>query len=389
MNRREFLLNTLNKTGLIALGPSLLQLSSFSHSSMADVMSKLGPLQTADANGILLPEGFQSRVVAISGERVAGTNTAWHNSPDGGACFPTPSGGWVYVSNSEEYFFRGGASAIEFDPSGNIVDARNILSGTHYNCAGGATPWNTWLSCEEIDRGVVYETDPFGKHNAVKRKALGYFKHEAVAVDPVRQQLYLTEDEPDGCLYRFTPSKPFPYLESGTLEVAIVSSDHRVTWHPLNNPTPYIWQTRTRNQIKDAMHFDGGEGIWYQAGIVYFSTKGDDRVWALDTELQSLEIVYDAADSDDAILTGVDNLTGTQSGQILVAEDGGNMQIVMLDGKLEPKPFVQVIGQPKSEITGPAFSPDGTRFYFSSQRGHDLAKRQGITYEVSLRPDNG
>ncbi len=382
-NRRSFLRRALQSGPVLAVGASFMQLATLSH---AQGFTVSGPLQPPDENGIRLPIGFKSRVVATSGKKVSNSDYVWHASPDGGACFAAPDGGWVYVSNSEEYFPQAGVGAIAFNADGTINNAYSILSGTKGNCAGGATPWQTWLSCEEINCGGVYETDPFGKKPAIKRSALGYFKHEAVAVDDQLGQLYLTEDEKDGCLYRFTPSQPLPDLSAGMLEVAVVDQQQQVTWRKVDEPNPWnnMLATRTRHQVKEATQFKGGEGIWYQKGLILFATKRDNRIWVLDIAEQTIKVLYDANSHENAILKGVDNLAMSPSGELLVAEDGGDMQLVLLNANGDPSPLLQIVGQAGSELTGPAFSPDGQRLYFSSQRGLNSEKRLGITYEISL-----
>src|SRR4051812_19852923 len=80
-----------------------------------------GPLLAADANGIMLPAGFTSRIVARSGQPVGTTGYSWHAAPDGGATFPATAGGWTYVSNSEVAGGGGGASALHLDATGTVV----------------------------------------------------------------------------------------------------------------------------------------------------------------------------------------------------------------------------------------------------------------------------
>ncbi|MCX3286444.1 DUF839 domain-containing protein [Streptomyces sp. NEAU-H22] len=340
-----------------------------------------GPLGSPDANGIRLPAGFTSRVVARSGQRVGTTSYTWHNAPDGGACYADGTG-WIYVSNSE-INPSGGASAVKFSSTGAITGAYRILSGTRQNCAGGKTPWNTWLSCEEVSLGHVYETDPWGTKAAVQRAAMGRFKHEAAAADPVRRVIYLTEDETNGRFYRFAPTT-WGDLSSGTLQVMVAGSatSGSFTWTDI--PDPDGSPTATRSQVSGSKSFNGGEGCHYANDTVWFTTKGDNRVWQLNLLDNTYELAYDdSLVNGTAPLTGVDNITGTSSGDLFVAEDGGNMEICLITPDDVVASFLRIDGQSASEITGPAFSPNGTRLYFSSQRGTSGSSSAGITYEVT------
>src|SRR5688572_19821970 len=373
VDRRSFLRSTALAVGVTALGPSF-----WDRAYAATARPGRGPygaLGPADANGVLLPAGFRSRILAVTGEVVPGTAYAWHPAPDGGAVFPQPDGGWVYTSNSEVPAV-GGAGALRFGPDGEVVDGYRILTGTSQNCAGGPSPWGTWLSGEENPNGLVHECTVTGTSQGVPLPALGTFSHEAVTFDDGRGQLYLTEDTPDGRLYRFTPSA-YPDLTTGLLEVMRVAADGAVTWLPALNPD----QPQSANRVPESTSFDGGEGIWFDSDHVYFTTKGDNRVWDLDVGAQRLAVLYDAvAIGDDAPLTGVDNLVVSRSGDIFVAEDGGNLEIVLITPEGVVAPVVRLVGHDASEICGPAFSPDGQRLYFSSQRGTD---GRGVTFEVS------
>jgi secreted PhoX family phosphatase len=233
----------------------------------------------------------------------------------------------------------------------------------------------------------VWECDPWGLRRARVLPDMGSFAHEAAAIDPVRKQVYLTEDRPDGRFYRFTPTV-WHDLARGLLEVARRASDGSVTWHEINDP--HARNLETRYQVPSSTRFGGGEGCYYADGHVYITTKDDNRVWDLDIDAANMSILYNGADYGTPRLTGVDNLIVAKSGDILVAEDGGSMEIIMItrEGALAPllkatgvQHFDNVVidGLPtESEISSIAFNPAGNRLYFSSQRGFGI----GITYEV-------
>lgn len=339
----------------------------------------------ADQNGVVLPPGFSSRIIARGGEPIGSTGTTMRIFPDGAATFvdAAVAGGWYLVVNHEVPGGGGGVTSLRMAADGTVVEASSICDHTSLNCAGGATPWGTWLSGEEWDGGYIWECDPTGAAPAQRRAGLGAFKHEAAAVAQ-DDRVYLTEDRPDGALYRFTPTTPGD-LSEGVLEVATgPGAPGPVTWVPVPNPEPAVLQTPCRRQVPDTLVFDGGEGIATDGASVWFTTKGDDRVWEYDTAAGTVALRYQAGAPSP--LSGVDNLWWDgASGALLVAEDGDNMEIVMLSHDDVATTMIRLPDQDLSEITGPCFSPDGQRLYFSSQRGPvgPLGLPLGVTYEVT------
>lgn len=384
--RRAFLRSTMASLAGLSAAPLFACRHKNDATSADSRLHDLGPLLPPDENGLMLPEGFSSRIIASSGlAPYSGSSYLWHDAPDGGATFTSSDNGWIYVSNSEISSNRGGASALKFDAFGNIIQAYSILDNTTRNCAGGATPWGTWLSCEEYDQGIVWECDPQGQLMPVKRPALGTFAHEAVTVDTLNHHLYMTEDKKDGGFYRFVPdslnSKGHPDLSAGKLQVAVVDfSKATVNW--LDVPEPAAITQATRYQLSSSTGFKGGEGIVFYKGVVSFATKGDNRIWSYDTASNKISVLYDADTHPDPILTGVDNIALSHQGELIVGEDGGNMQLVAITKTNNLVPLVQLVGHDFSEVTGPAFSPDGKRLYFSSQRGTTGISGDGMTFEV-------
>ena len=333
-----------------------------------------------DARGIRLPEGFESRMVARGGDLVTGTDHRWHPASDGAATFATRDGGWILVSNSEQ--LEGGAGAIRFGPDGDVRDAYRILEGTTQNCAGGPTPWGTWLSCEEYEEGRVWECDPAGRRSARVRDAMGVFKHEAAAVDPKGRRVYLTEDWEDGAFYRFTPRR-WPRLDEGLLELAKLAGDGAVEW--VKVPDPAARRQPTRRQVPGTTQFARAEGIWFDTGTVYVSTTFDSRIQAYDTRRERFEVIYDGLATREAPLVRVDSITASRGGELFVCEDIATDEINMgvMTRDREVARFLAVTGpnHVDSELTGATFDPSGSRLYFSSQRAGGPLR--GEVYEVS------
>jgi uncharacterized protein len=386
MRRREFIGLGVGGVAAVSLGAAFWdQLFGSAESRPLRRGVGYGRRRPPDANGVRLPEGFESRVIARGDQVVPGTGYRWHLASDGMATFPDRGGGFVLVSNSET--LDGGASALRIGADGEVQDAYRILSDTTQNCSGGGTPWGTWLSCEEIEDGKVWECDPSGRKRAVAHPAMGIFKHEGAAVDARERRVYLTEDLIDGGLYRFTPSR-WPDLSAGRLEIARAGGGGAVEW--VEVPDPSAARERTRRQVPGSMRFERGEGIWLDGRTLYVSTTADHRVHAYDTRSGRIRVVYDGLASASAPLLRVDQLTGSRAGEVFVCEDIATeeIDIGVIERNGSVSRFLSVTGPQHrgSELTGVTFDPTGRRMYFSSQRAFpksDTLPGPGAIYEIT------
>lgn len=415
------------------------------------VIEPFGPL-IKDPKGILdLPEGFSYRLLAKRGEAMSDGYKV-PGAADGMAAFAGPDGKVVIVCNHElglemtgmgpfanntrlpEGFDAalsydpgddrkspslGGTSNLVFDPAtGEKVAHFLSLTGTDRNCAGGAMPWGSWITCEEpadLTQGrgqrhgwcfEVKATAEPGLQKPVALKALGRFRHEAVALDPETGILYLTEDRGDGLFYRFLPKKKNDFTQGKLQALAIVEkpsaslqnydpdsrwpsagSPMKATWIDLENTDSPKDDLRIRGHKAGAARFARGEGI-HRVGKSFFICCTDGgpsrrgQIFKLDpsgdaAKPDSLELFLQPEESD--LLTNGDNLCPAPWGGIVICED-------LIDPSFSPAAHVRCVtpegkiftlarnSNAQGEFAGGCFSPDGKWFFINLQtRGLTLA----------------
>lgn len=434
-SRRVFLRNLFLSAGSVSTASWLtgcgsgrsVQGGPFDQPNFNSPFKTMGALQAPDANGVSLPAGFSSRLIANFGQPPVASSPdfVWHSDPDGGGTFSTDDGGWIYVSNSEARdlttirdqdpsgvfragisreaaalqgaLFAGGVSALRFDAQGNLVDAYACQRGSTTNCSGGATPWGTWINGEEIWDGYMYECSPLRDGGEARRlDRFGRKAHEMVAIDSQRRAIYHTEDI-DSSTDRFYrnvwtaadwPSNGRPDMDAGKLQVLLVPDGIEAA---RSGPTPIVWndaiddgrpQPATVDEV-EATIFAGNEGVWYLKGFIFFSTKSDDNIWVIDVDGNTIESIYDPArgvpgsqvDEAEMPMTGVDNIFMTDDGEMLVVEDGGFMRCMVLLPDGSTIPLLRLPGNAElTEVTGVAIGPTGDRLYVSGQRSLPLGQ---------------
>ncbi|KQX63238.1 alkaline phosphatase PhoX [Streptomyces sp. Root1310] len=394
-----------------------------------------GPL-VPDKDGLLdLPAHFRYRVLSREGEPLRSGEGPVPSNHDGMTALPGRGGRVHLVRNHEnrptakfpvptvegltyDPAGKGGCTALTLDSRNNVLAERVAIAGTAVNCAGGPTPWHTWLTCEETedkagtngytkDHGFIFEVDPSDprRSGAVPLTAMGRFQHEAIAVDPRLGIVYETEDaflEPFGLFYRFLPKKPLGGAGSlragGRLQAMRVpgvpdlssiqetgASFDGIEW--VDVPDPLAVETPVRLQDfgpKGITHAQKLEGCYWGGHCVYFVSsfaRGSDgsaadhfgQIWRYDPKLRRLTLVIAFGPDTDIQLPGEspDNICLAPSGGLMVCEDGNGAQHVfgvtrggevyaMARGR-------QNIGTPQApewgEFAGVTFSPDGDTMY--------------------------
>jgi secreted PhoX family phosphatase len=415
-----------------------------------------GPL-VDDPQGLLdLPAGFSYKIVSRAGDAMD-DGLLVPGKADGMATFVGPDGLALIVRNHEQLPFdgpspfgergallsrvpvekiydvgrgrsphRGGTSTMVFDTKRQeVVRQFMSLAGTCRNCAGGPTPWNSWVTCEETiiragfdkdgdftsdkDHGYCFDVPATAEPalaDPIPLVDMGRFNHEAIAVDPRTGIVYETEDREDGLFYRYLPNKRGDLKAGGKLQALVVldfepndtrnwgphasierSQSLRVRWMDMDNVKSPEDDLRYRGFEAGAARFARGEGIWYDAGQVFIAcTNGGQKqkgqIWRYVPAEQegqggaddsgTLELFIESRDS--ALLENCDNITMSPWGDLVLCEDR-EARLVRLVGVTPQGELYTLAGhRARSEFAGVTFTPDGTTLLVNIQhRGLTIA----------------
>ncbi|MEP0859739.1 alkaline phosphatase PhoX [Trichocoleus sp. DQ-U1] len=389
-----------------------------------------GPL-IPDPNGLLdLPRGFQYRAISRTGDMMNDGNPV-PGGHDGMGAFPGPNNTTILIRNHElspnsttqvvglkyDNLCKGGTTTLIVGANRQIQSHFASLAGTYRNCAGGTTPWGSWISSEENTstpatndpvnitgnvnqrHGYNFEVPANAKTTVtpVPLKAMGRFNHEAVAIDPKTGIVYETEDRGNGLFYRFIPNQPGKLVEGGVLEAlkikgmpqAITKTNFpvrqpmQVEWVRIDNPDPDTDTVRVEGFSKGAAQFTRGEGIWYGNGEFYFcctdgGTAGLGQVWRYvpgktAQEGGTLELFVEPNDVN--VLDSPDNIVVAPFGDLIICEDGDDEQFVV--GVTQKGELYQFARNAiyDNEFAGACFSPDGQTMFVNIQT-------PGITFAI-------
>ncbi|MGH3389332.1 MAG: alkaline phosphatase PhoX [Actinomadura sp.] len=409
-----------------------------------------GPVIADPAGLLALPRGFSYTIVAQAGETLLESGEPTPGDADGTGFFRGHKG-YVLVNNHEiggdepnpvpalpgltyDPGARGGTTNIEVDKHGRRIREYVSVAGTLQNCAGGVTPWDTWLTCEETeqraggvfqkDHGYVFEVDPFDRaanQDPVPLKFLGRFAHEAVAVDPRTSAIYETEDAggPNGLYFRWTPPRHFRPGKgalrrlalgkdgdtAGTLEAMSCykgsrhitdlaeatqpGTKYKVKWVEVPDRDAATVSVRKQFTDDQVTRSHKLEGAWWSDGGAYFVAsfarhddgsvnEHDGQVWFYDprSETITLKTIFgvNPDPEKDTDYDGPDNITVSPYGGVILAEDGEGIQHlvgVTERGRAYTLARNELNG---SEFTGPTFSADGQILFANIQTpGHVFA----------------
>ena len=389
----------------------------------ADGIAPYGPLRKDPQALLDLPEGFTYRVISRMGDAMDDGGTV-PDRADGMGCFALSRGRIALVRNHElkpgdhaggnlqagydrhlaGAVLPGGTTTLVLDSATLTVERQfRSLAGTIRNCAGGITPWGSWLTCEEDvtragnkvgqDHGWIFEVPAHAtaQVEAVPLKAMGRFNHEAAAVDPATGHVYLTEDRDDGLLYRFIPKVPGRLAEGGQLQALALlpnaaadsrnwqgvsmqpHSWHSARWIDCDDPESPNDDLRQRGAALGALPFARGEGIHMGNGELYFCcTSGGAARYGqvfrltLGESGDRLQLFFESRGPEE--FSYGDNLTVAPNGHLIVCEDQYAEVVDNYLRGITPQGMAYPLARLRrqTELAGACFSPDGRTLFVNA-----------------------
>jgi Bacterial protein of unknown function (DUF839) len=345
---------------------------------------------------INLSNGLSCKRIATSGEKVMlvdGTlsEEAFHDQPDGAAVFSKDDGGWYYVSNAESNssgtnWWDGGVGVIEFDANGDVIGYKKIVNYLLKNCGGGVTPWNSWITCEEIKLAVegqnftyvgkVWQVDPSGErqHELTAMGELGLYESFAYDDSTPVPTFYVTQDSEHGALSRFTPNDEgmacynqvndydrWCTLNHGTTDYLLISGGEMGTFY---------WTTDYAAARENArLYYPNSEGIDSADGKVFFVSKLFKRLVILDLQQQTYTYSSTVTGAFNEQPDQVASLVGDDESILYFCEDGGPTSGVF--GRTAYGAYFTILegatGVAEEEATGLSFTNNGLHMYVTFQ----------------------
>jgi secreted PhoX family phosphatase len=431
LTRRTFVKGSAAASGGLALGGPIQAMAARrtnGRGARAAGYGELVPTPEEDTGQVFLelPQGFNYRLISTQ----ADVMSDGHPTPgifDGMDAFRGRNGTTILIRNHEnrsrpleipvvvptskrydpDMNVRGGNTKLVVSRDREVIEHFGVLGGTHTNCAGGGTPWDTWITCEEIfnygsvennvtpgtgvRHGFAFEVpaDARGPVDPQPILSAGRFAREAV--EWMSGILYQTEDRGDAALYRFIPDRrPREHGDlasnGGVLEALVVSGQpnfdantanpgdsYGVEWVTIDEPNPLMDTVRAEAQSKGAAIFDRTEGAWEGGGRLYFDcTTGGEaqlgQLWQYTPRGNGgeLELIYESTAVED--LENPDNLVVVpHTGDVFLQEDSDGEQFIRgVNQRGEIYDFARTVLN-ETEFCGGCFSPDGRTFFVNQQ----------------------
>jgi uncharacterized protein len=445
-SRRDFL----KRSSIVGLG--FLGLHHFVTNSLLaqmplnDLPFGYGPLLEDPAGILNLPKGFSYKIISRKGDKMS-DGFVVPGAGDAMATFPGPKGTVIILRNHElspgnaeqgpfgkqnellpninrqklydygngQKTCMGGTTTLVYNPKTQTVETEYLsLAGTSRNCAGGLTPWNTWITCEETvekadgvlekDHGYNFEVPVSAKiklADPIPLKEMGRFNHEAVVVDPRTSIVYQTEDRHDGLIYRFLPNQPRKLAKGGKLQVMAIKGEPgrdtrnwessqgptlekgkmvEVEWLDIDNVDAPDDDLRYRGLKKGAAVFARGEGMWFGQNEFYFAcTNGGKQKLgqvfryvpspyegtSREKEAPGRMELFVESDSTE-LVSACDNLTISPWGDLVLCEDQPVPHLVGVTPQGQFYRLGKNVGY-DSEFAGAVFSPSGDTLFVNIQ----------------------